>query len=109
MRTLIAMIIALVGFEVEAASVYMCRSYNNGTIAVLDLNSHYVIFKDRFGNELDSLDEVSATITTLDTLPVATEILFTRKDEMVFKVVEQGESIKGETKEDDSFLCFGII
>lgn len=109
MKALIALIIILAGFEAEAASVYMCRSYNTGSIVVVDLNTHYVIIKDRFGNELDALDEVNAEIRTMDTTPASTEILLTRKDEFVFKIVEQGATINGETKEDNSFQCFGII
>lgn len=108
MKTLMAMAFVMISFEASAASIYMCRSYNTGSVIVANMNARTVEFRDRFGNELNRLDEVKAEIKTLDTDPATREILLTKNQELVLLLIEQGLYVRAETKEDDSFLCFFV-
>lgn len=93
-------------YTLDASTIYKCRSYNQGNVVIVDLNKSFMTFKDRFGNELDILDNINAVIANLEANLDTSEIILTRPDEMVFKITESSDSTTGETKLDNSFLCF---
>lgn len=82
------------------SSTFMCRSYNTGALIIADTERREIIVKDRFGNELNILDEVESS--TVDST-----LIFTREGEVVFSV-ESSEDGKllGTFENDSSYQCF---
>nr|BDT28246.1 hypothetical protein BHI3_17120 [Bacteriovorax sp. HI3] len=82
------------------SSTFMCRSYKTGALIIADTERREIIVKDRFGNELNILDEVDSTA-------VDSTLIFTLEGEVVFSVesYEDGKLL-GTFENDSSYQCF---
>lgn len=96
------MTLLFVGFFSASAfsSTFMCRSYNSGAIIIADTTKREIIVKDRFGNELNILDEV-------DSSALDSTLIFTHEGEVVFSIesYEDGKFL-GTFENDISYQCF---
>ncbi|MBC7713737.1 MAG: hypothetical protein H7177_10380 [Rhizobacter sp.] len=105
MKILMTLILVLGTFE-ATASTFQCRSYETGKIVIADTEARTVKFEDRFGNELDLLDNVDSVVNVLTDGPVVTQTVFTREGVKVFTTEDQDGFIRGFTVSDESFMCF---
>lgn len=87
------------------ASVFQCRSQKTALVLVASTSKREITLKDRFGNELDVLDEVESKTITLMTEPVTEETVFIRWGETVLVVSEQAGRVSAEYMDDSSFQC----
>ncbi|MBC7429040.1 MAG: hypothetical protein H7336_10540 [Bacteriovorax sp.] len=105
MKFVLFFILSIAAFE-ALASTYQCRSYETGKIVIASEESHTVKFEDRFGNELDLVDNVESIINILSTGPVITQTVFVCDGVKIFTTENQEGIIKGFTETDDSYMCF---
>ena len=105
MKALIIAISCLLSLSVSA-SVYQCRSYNTGRIIIANEELSQIILQDRFGNEVDVMDEVSfeTDIIISDSVLIQTNV-FNREGTLVFVLNEQDGKIKGTYQDDKSYQC----
>ena len=87
------------------ASSYQCFSYQTGKQVLANSDTGLIILKDRFGNELDVIEEATLNIRILATIPETTELLFVKENDTVMIIQEQGDYIRGVFGVDDSYQC----
>lgn len=104
MKSFIAFILLAFSSLVMAAD-YQCFSYNTGMQVLANSDSGEIVIKDRFGNELDVINQATMNIRILATIPETVEVFFMKGDDTVMIIREQGEIIHGVYEADDSYQC----
>lgn len=104
MKSLVAFILLTLS-SVSFSAEYQCFSYQTGKQVIANSDTGVIILKDRFGNELDVIDDVTMNIRILATIPETTEVLFVKENDTVMVIQEQGEFIRGVFSDDESYRC----
>lgn len=104
MKTVVAFILLTLSTALFAAD-YQCFSYQTGKQVRANSDTGEIVIKDRFGNELDVINEAQLNIRILATVPETVETHFVVENDTVLILQEQGEFIRGVFESDDSLQC----